>query len=152
MNIAPHRLQGAASLASGVAVVAAVAVVFGLVLGSGQAATGQLLAGFNARSYAPGQVAVLRIRGSQTSRVTLQIFQAGSSGTPGPAAAQGWDRATFGKPVTAPEHVKRPSGAAHWLVRVRLGSSWASGDYVARLSCPARESRWRSSSETKSAR
>jgi N,N-dimethylformamidase beta subunit-like, C-terminal len=134
MNIAPHRLQGAASLASGVAVVAAVAVVFGLVLGSGQAATGQLLAGFNARSYAPGQVAVLRIRGSQTSRVTLQIFQAGSSGTPGPAAAQGWDRATFGKPVTAPEHVKRPSGAAHWLLRVRLGSSWASGDYVARLS------------------
>src|SRR5579864_2739976 len=105
MNIAPQRLRqrriphapgsrrqraAAASLASGVAVVAALLVVFGVVLSSGQAATGQLLAGFQARSYAPGQVAVLAIGGGQTNRVMLQIFQAGASGTPGPAAAPGW--------------------------------------------------------------
>ncbi|MGH3054735.1 MAG: hypothetical protein ACRDL7_07140, partial [Gaiellaceae bacterium] len=100
MNIAPHGLRqrrvppsprsrrqraAAGSLASGVAVVAARAIVFGTVLGSGRAATGQLLAGFEARSYAPGRVAVLEIAGRQTNRVTLQIFQAGASGTPGPA-------------------------------------------------------------------
>ena len=103
MNIAPHhprdrripRLRrsrrqraAAASLASGVAVVAALAIVFGVVLGPGHAATSPLLAGFEARSYAPGQVAVLDIGGSQTNRVTLQIFRAGASGTPGPAAAR----------------------------------------------------------------
>ncbi|HEY8107311.1 MAG TPA: N,N-dimethylformamidase beta subunit family domain-containing protein [Gaiellaceae bacterium] len=149
MNIAPHRLRerriprsprarrqraAAASLASGVAVVAAVAVVFGAVLGSGRAGTSPLLAGFGARSYAPGQVAVLNIGGGDTTRATLQIFQAGASGTPGPAAAPGWDKPTFGKPVTAPQQVRRPSGNGRWLVHIRLGSTWASGDYVARLS------------------
>jgi hypothetical protein len=133
MNITPHRLRPAASLASGVAAIAAVAVVFGFVLGPGRAGTSPLLAGFEARSYAPGQVAVLNIGGGDTSRATLQIFQAGASGTPGPAAASGWDRHTFGKPVTAPRQVQRPSGNGRWLVHVRLGSSWASGDYVARL-------------------
>jgi hypothetical protein len=149
MNIAPNRLRprriprsprvrrqraAVASLASGVAVVAAFAIVFGAVLGSSKAATGQLLAGFQARSYARGKVAVLAIRGGQTDRVTLQIFQAGASGTPGPAAAPGWDRSTFGKPVTAPQRIRRPTGPGRWLVHVRLGSTWASGDYVARLS------------------
>lgn len=133
MNITPHRLRPAASLASGVAAIAAVAVVFGFVLGPGRAGTSPLLAGFEARSYAPGQLAVLNIGGGDTSRATLQIFQAGASGTPGPSAAPGWDKHTFGKPVTAPQQVQRPSGASRWLVRVRLGSSWASGDYVARL-------------------
>jgi hypothetical protein len=149
MNIAPQRLRqrriphapgsrrqraAAASLASGVAVVAALLVVFGVVLGSGRAATGQLLAGFQARSYAPGQVAVLAVDGGQTNRVTLQIFQAGASGTPGPAAAPGWDKRTFGKPVTTPQLVRRPSTAGRWLVHVRLGTTWPSGSYVARLS------------------
>jgi hypothetical protein len=149
MNIAPHRLQqgrisrsprarrqraAAASLASGVAVTAAVAVVFGIVLGTGRAGTSPLLAGFGARSYAPGQVAVLDIGGGATNRATLQIFQAGASGTPGPAAAPGWDRHTFGKPVTAPQQMRRPSGSRRWLVHIRLGSNWPSGDYVARLS------------------
>jgi hypothetical protein len=134
MNITPHRLRPAASLASGVAAIAAVAIVFGFVLGPGRAGTSPLLAGFQARSYAPGQVAVLKIGGGDTSRATLQIFQAGASGTPGPAAATGWDKHTFGKPVTAPQQVQRPSGKGRWLVHVRLGSSWASGDYVARLS------------------
>jgi hypothetical protein len=149
MNIAPHSLRrrrtpspprvrrqraAAASLASGVAVVVAFAVVFGAVLGSSRAATGQLLAGFEARSYAPGNVAVLDVRGGETNRATLQIFRAGASGTPGAAAAPGWDKNTFGKPVTAPTHVQRPSGNRRWLVHVPLGSSWPSGDYVARLS------------------
>src|SRR5438132_9271301 len=149
MNIAPHPLRrrriprsqrfrrqraAAASLASGVAVVAALAVVFGTELDSGQAATGQLLAGFKARSYSPGRVAVLEIDGGQTNRVTLQVFQAGASGTPGAAAAPGWDKSTFGKPVTAPQQVRRPAGKRHWLVHIRLGSDWPSGDYVARLS------------------
>ena len=149
MNIAPNHLRhrrvprsprarrqraAAASLASGVATVAAFAVVFGAVLSPSNAATGPLLAGFLARSYAPGQTAVLAIGGGQTDRATLQIFQAGASGTPGPAVASGWDKSTFGKPVTAPQQVRRPRGPGRWLVRVRLGSTWASGDYVARLS------------------
>lgn len=133
MNIAPHRLRPAADLASGVAVAAAAALVFGIVLGPGRAGTSPLLAGFEARSYAPGQVAVLDIRGGDTNRATLQIFQAGASGTPGAAAAPGWDKHTFGKPVTAPQRVRRPSGSRRWRVHVRLGSNWASGDYVARL-------------------
>ena len=133
MNIVPYRLRPAAGLASGVAVIAAVAIVFGVVLGPGQASTSPLLAGFGARSYAPGQVAVLNIGGGNTSRATLQIFQAGTSGTPGPAAAPGWDKNTYGKPVTAPQQVRRPSDSSRWLVHVQLGSSWASGDYVARL-------------------
>jgi hypothetical protein len=120
-----------------VAVVAAAALVFSVVLGSGRAGTSPLLAGFEARSYAPGQVAVLNIRGGDTNRATLQIFRAGASGTPGPAAAPGWDKPTFGKPVTAPLVVRRPSGG-RWLVHIRLGSTWASGDYVARLSCGER--------------
>jgi hypothetical protein len=134
MNIAPYRLRSAASLASGVAVIAAVAVVFGFVLGTGRAGTSPLLAGFLARSYAPGQVAVLAVGGGGTNRATLQIFQAGASGTPGPAAAPGWDRHTFGKPVTAPQQVHRPSGSGRWLVHIRLGSDWPGGAYVARLS------------------
>jgi hypothetical protein len=149
MNIAPHHPRdrrnpraprshrqraAAASLASGVAVVAALSIVFGVVLGPGHAATSPLLAGFEARSYTPGQVAVLDVGGSQTNRVTLQVFQAGASGTPGPAAAPGWDRNTFGKPVTTPQQVRRPSGARRWLVHVPLDSTWPSGDYVARLS------------------
>jgi hypothetical protein len=117
-----------------VAIVAALAIVYGVVLGPGRAATAPTLAGFEARSYAPGQVATLNIGGGQTSRATLQIFQAGASGTPGPAAAAGWDKDTFGKPVTAPRQVQRPADARRWLVHVRLGSSWPSGDYVARLS------------------
>ena len=125
MNIAPHHLRdrrisrlprsrrqraAAASFASGVAAVAALAIVFGVVLGPGRAATTPLLAGFEARSYAPGQVAVLDVGGGQTNRATLQIFRAGASGTPGPAAAPGWDKNTFGKPMTAPQAGAAPVG------------------------------------------
>ena len=118
MNISPHRLRPAANLASGVAVAAATAVVFGVVLGPGRAGTSPLLAGFQARSYAPGQVAVLAIGGGDTNRARLQIFQAGASGTPGQSAAPGWDKHTFGKPVTAPQQVRRPPGKSRWLVQV----------------------------------
>lgn len=133
MNIAPYRLRAVASLASGVAVAAATAIVFGVVLGSGRAATSPLLAGFGARSYTAGKVAVLDIGGGATNRVTLQIFQAGASGTVGPAAAPGWDQNTFGKPVTAPQQVHRPARASRWIVHVPLGLDWPSGAYVARL-------------------
>ena len=34
--------------------------------------------------------------------------------------------------MTAPQEIRRPGGG-HWLAHVRLGSSWPSGDYVARL-------------------
>jgi hypothetical protein len=134
MNITSRRrLSPAANLASGALALAAVGIVFGVVLGSGRAGNAPLLAGFKARSYAPGQTAVLAIGGGDTNRATLQIFQAGASGTPGPAAAPGWDKHTFGKPVTAPQQVLRPSGNSHWLVHIPLPSSWVSGDYVARL-------------------
>jgi len=109
-------------------------LVYGALLGPGRAGTQPLLAGFEARSYAPGQVAVLAVGGGDTNRVTLQLFQAGASGTPGPAAAPGWDKSTFGKPVTVPRQVRRPAGKRRWLVHIRLGSDWPSGDYVARLS------------------
>jgi hypothetical protein len=149
MNNAPHRLRqlriarfprsrrqraAAASLVSGIAVVAAFAVVYGVVLSPSRAAITPLLAGFQARSYAPGQAAVLNIGGGETTNVTLQIFRAGASGTPGPAAAPGWDKNTFGKPMTAPQQVRRAPGLRSWVVHLPLGSNWPSGDYVARLS------------------
>ncbi|HKU56184.1 MAG TPA: N,N-dimethylformamidase beta subunit family domain-containing protein [Gaiellaceae bacterium] len=151
MNISANRLRGrriprsprswrqratTASAVSSIAVVVALAIVYGAVLSASRASTGLILAGFEARSYAPGQVALLAIGGGQTNSVTLQIFQAGASGTPGPAAAPGWDEKTFGKPVTEPQRVSRPAGTRQWLVHVRLGSSWPSGDYVARLTWP----------------
>jgi N,N-dimethylformamidase beta subunit-like, C-terminal len=130
------RRQRAAFLTavSGVVTVAALVGVYGIVLRPGRAATQPLLAGFEARSYAPGDVAELAVSGGDTNRVTLQLFQAGASGTPGPGAAPGWDKTTFGKPVTAPQMVRRPAGKRGWLVRIHLGSNWSSGDYVARLS------------------
>jgi N,N-dimethylformamidase beta subunit-like, C-terminal len=126
------RQRAAASLASGVAVAAALALVYGAVLGTGRAGTVPLLAGFEERSYQPGQVAALDIGGGSTDRVTLQLFLAGAVGTGG--SYSGWDKATFGKPVTAPQQLQRPTRGGRWLVDVRLGSGWASGDYVARLS------------------
>ena len=121
-----------ATLGSGLAVTAALAIVFGTVLGPSRAGTPPLLAGFEARSYAPGQTARLDIGGGTTDRVTLQLFLAGSPVTPA-AKSVGWDRTTFGKAVKAPRQVVRPAGRPRWTVRMRLGSSWPSGDYVARL-------------------
>src|SRR5205807_9334765 len=121
-----------ATVSSGLAVTAALAIVFGIVLSPSRAGTTPLLAGFEARSYAPGQTAVLDIGGGTTGRVALQLFLAGSPATPA-ATSLGWDRTTFGKAVTPPRRVLRPAGRLRWIVRVRLGSSWPSGDYGARL-------------------
>lgn len=125
--------MAAASLVSGVAVAAALVFVYAVVLGPTFAGTSPLLAGFEARSYVAGQTATLRITGGGTSKATLQLYLAGApveSGT----ASLGWDRTTFGRAVTVPRQVRRRRGA--WLVHVRLGSGWPSGDYVARLTWP----------------
>jgi len=122
-----------ATFGSGVAVAAAAAIVFGTVLGPGRAGTAQLLAGFEARSYAPGQTAMLAIEGRTTDHVTLQLFLAGDPVAPAEKSL-GWDPTTFGKAMTEPRLVRRPAGQTPWFVQVRLGSNWPSGDYVARLS------------------
>jgi hypothetical protein len=121
-----------ATFGSAVAVTAALAIVFGIVLAPSRAGNPPLLAGFEARSYAPGQTAVLDIGGGATDRVTLQLFLAGSPATP-TAQSLGWDRTLFGKAVTAPRQVLRPAARPRWHVRVRLDATWPSGDYVARL-------------------
>jgi N,N-dimethylformamidase beta subunit-like protein len=146
VSTAPNRVRGrriplsfrtgrqraaATTLTSGIAVAAALVVVFGAVLGSGRAATVPLLAGFEARSYARGQVALLDIGGGTANRVTLRFFLAGGAAAPG-GAAHGWDKVTFGKPMSAPRQLHRPS-SGRWRAHVRLGSDWPSGDYVARL-------------------
>ena len=154
MNLAPHHLRerlttgsprrrrqraATATVASGVAVVAGLVLVYAAVLGPSRAGTAPLLAGFAARSYAPGQVAELNIGGGETSLATLQLFLAGSSGSTGSmpdGTPAGWDNTTFGKPVTAPRQLQRPAGGHRWVARVQLGSDWPSGDYVARLSGP----------------
>jgi hypothetical protein len=124
-----RRRAAAVTLASGVAVAAALVLTFTAVLGPARAGTAPLLAGFEARSYQPGQVAALDIGGGTTNRVTLQFFLAG--GAPGTGAGS-WDKVTFGKPMGEPQNLQRPAGLP-WLVHVRLGSNWPSGDYVARL-------------------
>ncbi len=106
-------------------------LVYTVLLGSARSATVPLLAGFEARSYEPGQIALLDIAGGTTKHVTLQLFLAGGAAVPG-AAAHGWDKVTFGKPVSTPQALRRPS-SGRWLAHVRLGASWPSGDYVARL-------------------
>lgn len=108
---------------------AALVLTFTAVLGPAQAGTAPLLAGFEARSYRPGQLAALDIGGGTTNRITLQFFLAG--GAPGTGAG-GWDKVIFGEPMGEPQNLRRPAGGP-WLVHVRLGSNWPSGDYVARL-------------------
>ncbi len=121
-----------ATFGSAVAVTAALAIVFGIVLGPSRAGIPPLLAGFEARSYAPGQTAVLDIGGGAADRVTLQVFLAGSPVAP-TAQSLGWDRTLFGKAVTAPREVLRPTVGSRWHVRLHLAATWPSGDYVARL-------------------
>src|SRR5215472_3427285 len=138
-RLLPRRLRNrrqraaAATAASAIAITAALILVFGAVLGPSRPGTAPLLAGFEARSYRPGEVAVLNIGGGTTNRVTLQLFLAGGAADPR-AKARTWDGPTFGRGVTAPVQLERPAGRSQWLVRVPLGSHWPSGDYVARLS------------------
>jgi hypothetical protein len=99
----------------------------------GKAATAQLLAGFGQRSYRPGQIAALQISGNATRRVTLQFFLAGASGADVPGVTgKDWDKPTFGRPVGGPRRLVAPASGP-WVANVRLGASWPSGDYVARL-------------------
>jgi hypothetical protein len=145
MAIAPPRLRDrrlpralrtrrqrtfAVAVASGVATAAALVLVFVAVLGPGTAPSPQLLAGFEARSYAPGQVARLQIEGGTARRVTLQFFLAGAGSGSNPGRR--WDPVTFGKPMSSPQQLRRPSSGP-WIAHVRLGTAWPSGDYVARL-------------------
>jgi len=128
-----RQRAAAATLASAVAIAAALVLVFGAVLGPARGGAAPLLAGFEARSYRPGQVALLAIGGGTTNRVTLQLFLAGGAADPR-AKARTWDGPTFGRGVTAPVQLRRPAGQSRWLARVHLASTWPSGDYVARLS------------------
>jgi hypothetical protein len=134
MNLTRHRLRNrrsprsrrqrkaAGSAAFGVAVAAALVFVYAAVLGPGFAGTTPLLAGFEARSYAPGQTALLDIGGGAASSVTLQVFQAGGALAPG-AAPGGRDRITFGEPMTAPQEIRRPGAGtgACTLASARTG-------------------------------
>ncbi len=133
MNIRSPQQRFASSVAFGVALVVAFVLVNTVVLGSGNAATTRLLAGFEARSYAPGQVAALQIEGGGTRQVTLQFFLAGGirPGVPG----NGWDKYTFGEPVGEPQVLDGPASGP-WIAHVRIGANWLSGDYVARLTWP----------------
>ena len=81
---------------------------------------------FLARSYAPGSLARLRVRGG-SSRLTIQIFHVGPERgrTPG-------DSTLRGVPVTA-AHVVRPAQGNGWsTIAVRL-QYWQSGFYFARV-------------------
>jgi N,N-dimethylformamidase beta subunit-like, C-terminal len=94
-----------------------------------------LLAGFGARSYRPGGVAVLRIDSAPVQQLTLRLFLAGGAGAavmpPGDR-----DSLTFGQAVTEQRELHRPTGSRSWLVHIRLAPDWPSGDYVAHLSAP----------------
>jgi hypothetical protein len=131
----PHQRFLLCSVFS-VALVVAFALINAIALGSGRAATPELLAGFEARSYAPGDVAALQIEGGATRQVTLQFFLAGAhqANVPG-ATGDDWDKYTFGAPVGEPQILDRPASRA-WVAHVQLGAGWLSGDYVARLTWP----------------
>ena len=129
----PHQ-RFALNVVSGVALVVGVVLLYAVVLAPGKAATAPLLAGFDARSYAPGDVATLRIDPGAPRRVTLQFFLAGATlaDVPGITKRKGWDKPTFGKPVSETQVLRRPASGA-WVVHLPLGATWPSGDYVARL-------------------
>ena len=89
---------------------AAAAIVFGVVLGPGRAGTSPLLARLRGPQLRarPGRRAGHRRRRHDPRHPPdlpgRRLRHAG------PAAAPGWDRNTFGKPVTAPQQVRRPAG------------------------------------------
>lgn len=91
-----------------------------------------LLSGFGARSYQPGQVAVLRTQATQARRMLLQVYLAGGLVTPGVSTAD-WDPRISGEPMTAPRALQRRHGGGPWIIRIPLSANWPSGDYVARL-------------------
>jgi hypothetical protein len=136
MNLRSPRRRFVLCVVFSVALVAAFVLVNVIVLASGQAATAELLAGFEARSYAPGEIAALQIESTTTRRVTLQFFLAGAMRAHGPGVTgNGWDKYTFGKPVGEPQILNGPASGT-WIAHIHLGANWLSGDYVARLTWP----------------
>jgi hypothetical protein len=87
------------------------------------AAPPALSAAFVATSYAPGQLAALRVLG-RIRRLELQVIRAG--------AERGWS--SVGRPWGPPVHLRFRAGAVN-IVRLRLGD-WSSGLYFARLTVP----------------
>jgi hypothetical protein len=79
-----------------------------------------LSAAFVATSYAPGQLAQLRVLG-RVRRLELQVLRAG--------AERAWS--SVGRPWGPPEHLRFRAGTVN-TVRLRLGN-WTSGLYFARL-------------------
>ena len=96
------------------------ATAHGAAATSGTALKPALAATFTATSYAPGQLAELRVLG-HVPRVELQVIRAG--------AERGWS--SVGRPWGPPQRLRFRSGTVN-TVRVRLGI-WASGLYFARL-------------------
>lgn len=84
------------------------------------AASPALSATFSATSYAPGQLAGLRVMG-RVRDLDLQVLRAG--------AERAWS--SVGRPWGPPEHLRFRSGTEN-TVRLRMGN-WASGLYFARL-------------------
>jgi hypothetical protein len=82
-----------------------------------------LTATFLTTSYAPGQLAELRVRG-RVRQLTLQILRAG--------AERAWS--SVGRPWAPPQRLRFRAGTVN-TVRVRLGD-WSSGLYFARLTAP----------------
>jgi hypothetical protein len=82
-----------------------------------------LSAAFAATSYAPGQLAELRVIG-RVRRIELQVLRAG--------AERSWS--SVGRPWGPPLRLRFRRGAVN-TVRLRLGD-WSSGLYFARLTAP----------------
>lgn len=101
----------------GVALLLAVVFVHDAVAASKPPA---LSAAFVATSYAPGQLAGLRVLG-HIRRLELQVIRGG--------AERGWS--SVGRPWGPPVHLRFRAGAVN-TVRLRLGN-WTSGLYFARL-------------------
>jgi hypothetical protein len=90
---------------------------------SGRATLPALSAAFLATSYAPGQLAALRIFG-RVRRLELQIERAG--------AERAWS--SVGRPWGPPQRLRIRRGSVN-IVRLRVGP-WSSGLYFARLTAP----------------
>jgi len=82
-----------------------------------------LQAAFTARSYRPGEVALLRIVSSPSRQLTLDVLQVGARVGPG-------DRRVEGATAEPARVLNGPAGS--WTLHLPIGA-WPSGVYVARL-------------------
>jgi hypothetical protein len=107
-----------------VALLLAVAIVHNAAAASKPSASPPALsAAFVATSYAPGQLAELRVLG-HVRRLELQVLRAG--------AERAWS--SVGRPWAPPVQLRFRAGSVN-TVRLRLGA-WTSGLYFARLTAP----------------